>query len=49
MKLVKEKLRELVYQKGKFDLNRKCFGKHQKKEFDDSKFKEMGGFSIKNV
>ena len=45
----KEELRELVYQKGKFDLNRSVLEQIQKKEFDDSKFIEMSNNSIKNM
>jgi peptidyl-prolyl cis-trans isomerase D len=41
----KEEIRELVYQKGKFDLNRSVLEEIQSKKFDDSKFKEMAGYS----
>jgi peptidyl-prolyl cis-trans isomerase D len=43
---IKTGLRELIYQKGKFDFNKNVLEKIQKKEFDNSKFKEMGGYSI---
>jgi len=45
----KDELRELVYQKGKFDLNRGVLEEIQKKEFDDSKFIEMSNGSIENM
>ena len=41
----KEEIRELVYQKGKFDLNRNVLEEIQNKKFDDAKFKDMGGYS----
>ena len=41
----KEEIQELVYQKGKFDLNRSVLEDIQSKKFDDNKFKEMAGFS----
>jgi peptidyl-prolyl cis-trans isomerase D len=41
----KEEIRELVYQKGKFDLNRSVLEEIQNKKFDDNKFKEMAGYS----
>jgi peptidyl-prolyl cis-trans isomerase D len=41
----KEEIRELVYQKGKFDLNRSVLEEIQNKKFDDDKFKEMAGYS----
>jgi peptidyl-prolyl cis-trans isomerase D len=41
----KEEIRELVYQKGKFDLNRSVLEEIQSKKFDDNKFKEMAGYS----
>ena len=43
---INDEIRELVYQKGKFDQNRSILEKIQKKEFDNNKFKEMGGYSI---
>ena len=45
-KTIKSGLHELVYQKGKFDFNKRVLEKIQKKEFDYNKFKEMGGYSI---
>ena len=39
----------MVYQKGKFDKNKNILEKIQKNEFDNNKFKEMGGFSIENI
>jgi len=41
----KEEIRELIYQKGKFDLNRSVLEEIQNKKFDDNKFKEMAGYS----
>src|SRR6056300_377052 len=41
----KEEIRELVFQKGKFDLNRSVLEEIQSKKFDDNKFKEMSGYS----
>jgi len=41
----KEEIRELVYQKGKFDLNRNVLEEIQNKKFNDNKFKEMAGYS----
>ena len=45
----KEELRELVYQKGKFDLNRSILEEIQKKEFNDSKFLKMSNGDIENI
>ncbi|WP_023648594.1 SurA N-terminal domain-containing protein [Candidatus Pelagibacter ubique] len=41
----KEEIRELVYQKGKFDLNRSVLEEIQNKKFDDNKFREMASYS----
>ncbi len=41
----KEEIRELVYQKSKFDINRGVLEEIQNKKFDENKFKEMGGYS----
>jgi peptidyl-prolyl cis-trans isomerase D len=41
----KEEIRELVYQKGKFDVNRNVLEEIQNKKFDDNRFKEMAGYS----
>jgi peptidyl-prolyl cis-trans isomerase D len=41
----RDEIQELVYQKGKFDLNRGVLEDIQSKKFNDSKFKEMAGFS----
>ena len=41
----KEEIRELVYQKGKFDLNRSVLEEIQNKKFNDNKFREMAGYS----
>jgi len=40
---------ELVYQKGKFDLNRSILEEIQKKEFDNNKFNEMGANNLKTI
>jgi peptidyl-prolyl cis-trans isomerase D len=40
-----EEIRQLVYQKSKFDFNRSILEEIQKKEFDDDKFKEMASFN----
>ena len=39
-------IRNLVYQKGKFDQNRSVLEEIQKKEFDNNKFLEMGSSNI---
>ena len=41
----KDEIQELVYQKGKFDLNRSILEEIQNKKFDDNKFREMSGFN----
>ena len=43
---IKSGLRELIYQKGKFDFNKSVLEKIQKKEFNNNKFKELGGYGI---
>jgi peptidyl-prolyl cis-trans isomerase D len=43
---IQKGIRELVYQKGKFDKNKNILENIQKNEFDNNKFKEMGGLSI---
>ena len=40
-----EEIRELVHQKSKFDFNRSILEEIQKKEFNDSKFKEMASYN----
>ncbi len=40
-------VRELVYQKGKFDFNRKIFQEIQDKKFDNNKFNELVGNGAK--
>jgi peptidyl-prolyl cis-trans isomerase D len=42
-------IRELVYQKGKFDKNKNILEEIQKKEFNNNKFKEMAGFNIEYI
>ena len=39
----KNEIKELVYQKNKFDFNRNILEKIQDKKFNNNKFKEMGG------
>ena len=39
----KNEIKELVYQKGKFNLNKSILEEIQSKKFDDNKFKEMVG------
>ena len=46
---IKDELKELVYQKGKFDLNKRVLEEIQKKEFDDSKFIQMSNGSIESM
>ena len=38
----KNELTELIYQKGKFDFNRKILEEIQSKEFNNSRFKDLG-------
>jgi len=42
----KDEITELVFQKGKFDLNRSVLEKIQKKEFDNNEFNEMSANSL---
>ena len=42
---INEEIRQIVYQKSKFDFNRSILEEIQKKEFDDDKFKEMASFN----
>ena len=41
--IIKGEIAELIYQKGKFDLNRKIIGEIQNKKLDNSKFEELAG------
>ncbi len=43
-KKIETEVRELVYQKGKFDLNRKIIEEIQAKKFDNTKFNELVGY-----
>ena len=43
---IKNGIRELIYQKGKFDKNKNILKEIQKKEFNNNKFKEMSGHSV---
>ncbi len=45
----KVELIELIYQKGKFDFNRKILEEIQNKEFNNSKFEDLGINNILNV
>ena len=48
-KTTKDEINELVFQKGKFDLNRDILEKIKKKEFNNNKFIEMSNNNIKYV
>ena len=48
-KTTKEELKELVYQKGKFDLNRSVLEKIQKNEFDENEFIKMSNGIIEII
>ena len=41
--IIKAEIANLIYQKGKFDFNRKIIEEIQNKEFDNSKFEELAG------
>jgi len=43
-KKIESEVRELVYQKGKFDFNRKIIEEIQDKKFDNTKFNELVGY-----
>ena len=45
----KDEITELVFQKGKFDLNRKVLEEIQKKEFNDIKFDQMSADNLKYI
>jgi peptidyl-prolyl cis-trans isomerase D len=42
---INEEIRQLVYQKSKFDFNRSILEEIQKKEFNDNRFKEMASYN----
>ncbi len=44
-KKLESEVRELVYQKGKFDFNRKIIEEIQDKKFDNAKFNELVGYN----
>ena len=44
-KKIESEVRELVYQKGKFDFNRKIIEEIQNKKFDNAKFNELVGYN----
>ena len=46
---IKTGIRELIYQKEKFDFHKSILEKIQKKEFDDNNFKEMGEYSVEYI
>jgi len=48
-KTTRDEITELVFQKGKFDLNRSILEKIQKKEFDNNKFNEMSANSLEFI
>ena len=45
----KRELTELIYQKGKFDFNRKILEEIQSKEFNNSKFEDLGNNDLLNL
>ena len=45
----KSELVELIYQKGKFDYNRKILEEIQNKEFNNSKFEDLGSNNLLNL
>ena len=45
----KNELTELIYQKGKFDFNRKILEEIQSKEFNNSKFEDLGNNDLLNL
>ena len=45
--IIKGEIVELIYQKGKFDYNRKIIEEIQDKKFDNSKFEELAGYNKK--
>ena len=45
----KSELTELIYQKGKFDFNRNILEEIQSKEFNNSKFEELGNNDLLNL
>ena len=45
----KSELAELIYQKGKFDFNRKILEEIQSKEFNNSKFEDLGNNDLLNL
>jgi peptidyl-prolyl cis-trans isomerase D len=48
-KTTKDEIKELVYQKSKFDFNRGVLEEIQNKKFDDNKFKDMGNDITENT
>ena len=46
---IKNGIRELVYQKGKFDFNKNILEEIQNKKFDNNKFKQLTGNNLKFV
>jgi len=46
-KKIESEVRELVYQKGKFDFNRKIIEEIQNKKFNNAKFNELVGYNKK--
>jgi peptidyl-prolyl cis-trans isomerase D len=46
---IKNGIRELVYQKGKFDLNKNILDEIQNKKFDNKKFKQMAGSNLEYI
>ena len=47
--IIKDEIAELIYQKGKFDYNRKLLEDIQNNKFDNTKFEELSNFNKKNI
>ncbi len=47
--IIKDEITELIYQKGKFDYNRKLLEDIQNNKFDNTKFNELSNFNKKNI
>ena len=46
---INDQITEMIYQKNKFDVNKKIIKEIDEKKFEDSRFKEIGKSSIKNL
>ncbi len=47
--IIKDEIAELIYQKGKFDYNRKLLEDIQNNKFDNAKFEKLSNFNKKNI